>query len=252
MAAAVLVLLALGLIASQGSSGQAGKEVPPIRMVVETTLLPPPPPPAPILQIPVLKSPQPKTDSPDRTTLLPERRDARPDPGSRQPTAQNNLPAASEPAPTAGTQAGLPPRPAGMEPSGPSTTGTTRDGPPDGAGGAGLSAGTRNTLRALECQRLAPEDRPPDCPAQGARLQADAAAAAGPQYRPENAQGFSRGEGDARFAAGLRDPCQTESGARAQNCIPIGPAPSRVRSPEEICRAQGLSNCVPLPKPVTP
>lgn len=246
LAATGIVLLALGLIATQQPSGLQRQEPPPIRMIVETTL-PPPPPPAP--EATVRPSQEPQTKAPVR-------------PQARQP-AGSTAPARPTAAQPAVSPSALPPRPAAQLPSsgGAAAAGTPRTpeiaraapsqrGP--AAPGQGLSAGSRNTLRSLECQRLDPQDRPPDCPSQGARLQADADAANGPQYRPEQVAGFSRVEAQARYAAGLRAPCQQENGAQASVCVPIGPAPSRVRSPEEICRAQGLSNCVPLPKPDRP
>jgi hypothetical protein len=102
-------------------------------------------------------------------------------------------------------------------------------------------------VRARECARLDPRDRPSDCPpnAELARL---LASERGPKYRPENADGFSRNETAWR---GVPPPC-LDDGVNAalkgsKLCVRVGTPPSRVRSPREICLARGLGGCEPPP-----
>jgi hypothetical protein len=102
-------------------------------------------------------------------------------------------------------------------------------------------------LRARECARLDIRDRPIDCPP-NEELMRLLAQERGPQYRPENADGFSRGELAAR---GIPPPCLDDgenSGLKGgKACIRFGNTPSRVRSPREICEAKGLGACNPPP-----
>jgi hypothetical protein len=117
-----------------------------------------------------------------------------------------------------------------------------------GTGSTGrLGSGTLATLRARECARLDVRDRPADCPP-NEELMRMLAQERGPQYRPENADGFSRNELAWR---GIPPPC-LDDGANAAIkgtalCIRFGNTPSRVRTPQEICEAKGLGGCAPTP-----
>jgi hypothetical protein len=122
------------------------------------------------------------------------------------------------------------------------SSGTTQGGTSQRLGNNALAI-----VRARECARLDPRDRPADCPpnAELARL---LAAERGPKYRPENAEAFSRSETAWR---GVPPPC-LEDGENAalkgsRLCIRVGTPPSRVRSPREICLARGLGGCEPPP-----
>lgn len=241
IATALIGLLGI-LVASSHRQGAPPQEPPAIVMVLDREVLPPPPKPVP-----------PPMLDPARPVVAPElptaRQDARRSKSANLP-AQRSLNRATEPLSVlqlddrSATAPGPTPQIATAPVAG-NDTATSRDGA--GSTRPSVSTATSRTLRALECERLAVEDRPPDCPPQGARLMAAAEEANRPRRDPERAPGRSRAERNALFKTGLRDPCQTESGARAQICIPIGPTPSRVRSAQEICRAQGLSNCVDLP-----
>lgn len=128
-----------------------------------------------------------------------------------------------------------------------------QNGPPGTAGvpstgsAPRLGTGTMAILRARECARLDPKDRPADCPPNEelARILANER---GPKYRPENADGFSRNELAWR---GIPPPCLDDGENAAIKgttvCIRFGNVPSRVRSPREICEARGLGGCQDLP-----
>lgn len=102
-------------------------------------------------------------------------------------------------------------------------------------------------LRARECARLDIADRPADCPPNSELMQL-LARERGPQYRPENAEGFSRNELAWR---GVPPPClengQNSAVVGARACLRFGNVPSRVRSVREICEAKGLGGCAPAP-----
>jgi hypothetical protein len=70
----------------------------------------------------------------------------------------------------------------------------------------------------------------------------------GPQYRPENADAFSRNELAWR---GIPPPClkdgQNFSISGAGACVRFGNVPSRVRTVREICEAKGLGGCADPP-----
>jgi hypothetical protein len=241
IATALIGLLGV-LVASSHQQGAPPQEPPSIVMVLDTGVLPPPPKPVP----PPILDPAPPVAAPELPAARPDARRS----NSANPPEQPSLNRATEQRPVlqlddrSATAPGPTPQIATAPVAG-NGSATSRD--TAGSTRPSVSAATSRTLRALECERLAVEDRPPDCPPQGARLMAAAEEANRPRPDPERAPGRSRAERNALFKTGLRDPCQTESGARAQVCIPLGPAPSRVRSAQEICRAQGLSNCVDLP-----
>jgi hypothetical protein len=254
--AAVLVAAGMMLLAHTGRNARPSSEPAAITMVQDVGLTPVPKPvlqPVPPVQAapvapatagPLMTGPPRSMDPrPPAQTTPKVRGTDRADPGT--PSGPMNR--SGSPTPLANPAAtGRPDQSAASEVPAAGNPGRAAD--RTAVATPGLGQASRATLRGLECQRLDPADRPPDCPAQGDRLMADAEAANGPQYRPERARGRSRAEARALFQTGLRDPCQMEDGSQAQVCLPIGPAPSRVRSPEEICRAQGLSNCVALPK----
>jgi hypothetical protein len=110
-----------------------------------------------------------------------------------------------------------------------------------------LGASTMTLLRARECARLDIRDRPADCPPND-ELKRLLAIERGPQYRPENAEAFSRNE---QLWRGVPPPCLKDgenfkvSGTGA--CVRIGTPPSRVRTVREICEARGLGGCADAP-----
>jgi hypothetical protein len=110
-----------------------------------------------------------------------------------------------------------------------------------------LGASTMTVLRARECARLDIRDRPAECPP-NEELKRLLAIERGPQYRPENAEAFSRNE---QLWRGVPPPCLKDgenfkvSGTGA--CVRVGTPPSRVRTVREICEARGLGGCVDAP-----
>jgi hypothetical protein len=102
-------------------------------------------------------------------------------------------------------------------------------------------------IKAQACAQIDIKDRPPDCPP-NAELKRLLQIARGPQYRPENAEAFSRNELRWRD---IPPPC-LEDGQKVKMtgmgaCVRFGTPPSRVRSPQEICEAKGLGGCAPVP-----
>ncbi len=110
-----------------------------------------------------------------------------------------------------------------------------------------LGGNTLAILKARECARLDVRDRPADCPPNEelARLLAQER---GPQYRRENADGFSRNELAWR---GVPPPCLADGENLKSTgfgaCVRFGNVPSRVRSVSEICEARGLGGCADAP-----
>jgi hypothetical protein len=208
--------------------------------------------PKPSLRQPVPK-PLPKAPSPQQAQIVPIPQD-RSTP-QRVPANASLAPTPST-APSATSNAGAPSSPSSTPrlattPSGSgssskgATTGTATTG--SGSGPPTLRGGTLAILRARECARLDIKDRPADCPPNEelARLLAQERA---PQYRPENAEGFSRNELAWR---GIPPPCLDDGENSAikggKLCVRFGNTPSRVRSPREICEARGLGGCQDLP-----
>ena len=111
----------------------------------------------------------------------------------------------------------------------------------------GLSAASRGIIHAQACARIDLKDRPADCPP-NRELLAILAAERGPKYRPENVQGFSRGE---IMARDIPPPC-LDNGENARFgggklCVMFGRIPARVKTPQELCEIQGIGPCVPPP-----
>jgi hypothetical protein len=110
-----------------------------------------------------------------------------------------------------------------------------------------LGGATAAILRARECARLDIRERPADCPPND-ELKRLLAQERGPQYRPENADGFSRNELAWR---GIPPPCLDDGQNAAikgtKLCVRFGNVPSRVRSVREICEARGLGGCQDAP-----
>ncbi|NJR20095.1 MAG: hypothetical protein HC777_00340 [Hyphomonadaceae bacterium] len=127
----------------------------------------------------------------------------------------------------------------------PKGQGANESGNRDGATAPALPARSKAILRARECLRLGERDRPADCPP---NAELGYLAKSGPQYRPENADAFSRNE---QVWRGIPPPClDNGEGAQYKNgklCVRMGATPSRVRSPQEICEARGLGGCAPVP-----
>jgi hypothetical protein len=157
---------------------------------------------------------------------------------------------------SSGTQASVPSSTAPRIASAPTARGTPSPSDAVTAGAAGptgsatskqLRAGTLALLRARECARLDVRDRPADCPP-NEELKRLLAQERGPQYRPENAEAFSRNEQQWR---GIPPPCLEDgknfSASATGACIRFGNVPSRVRTVQEICEARGLGGCAPTP-----
>jgi hypothetical protein len=159
----------------------------------------------------------------------------------QRPRSKAQEPYAAQPSPEAGTSSS--PRLA----TAPGTQGGGGGPNSTGASAPRLGGNTLALLRARECARLDIRDRPADCPPNEelARLLAQER---GPQYRPENADSFSRNELAWR---GVPPPC-LDNGENAaikggKLCVRFGNTPSRVRSPREICEARGLGGCEDTP-----
>lgn len=119
--------------------------------------------------------------------------------------------------------------------------------PTSGAGVPTLAPQSQAMIKAQACAQIDIKDRPPDCPP-NAELKRLLQIVRGPQYRPENAEAFSRNELRWRD---IPPPC-LEDGQKVKMtgmgaCVRFGTPPSRVRSPQEICEAKGLGGCAPVP-----
>jgi len=119
--------------------------------------------------------------------------------------------------------------------------------PTSSAGAPTLTPQSQAMIKAQACAQIDIKDRPPDCPP-NAELKRLLQIARGPQYRPENAEAFSRNELRWRD---IPPPC-LEDGQKVKMtgmgaCVRFGTPPSRVRSPQEICEARGLGGCAPVP-----
>ena len=119
--------------------------------------------------------------------------------------------------------------------------------PTSSAGVPTLTPQSQAMIKAQACAQTDIKDRPPDCPP-NAELKRLLQIARGPQYRPENAEAFSRNELRWRD---IPPPC-LEDGQKVKmtgmgTCVRFGTTPSRVRSPQEICEAKGLGGCAPVP-----
>jgi outer membrane biosynthesis protein TonB len=187
-----------------------------------------------------VRASQPPTQITDRPTpqVSPNRIQGAPPAATSPPTRPappTNAPAAPAPGPT--------PRLA----TAPSGSPTGQSGPSAGADNRRLGGNSLAIIKARECARLDTRDRPADCPPNEelARLLAQER---GPQYRPENAEGFSRNELAWR---GIPPPCLDDGENSAIKgttlCVRFGNIPSRVRSPREICEARGLGGCEDTP-----
>jgi hypothetical protein len=199
-----------------------------------------PPPPEQILKRQDQASPQPTT-SPEAAALK-----TRPSPITDRPTPRVT-PSSANTARQAVANAPLNPSPPRIAtaPSSPRSPSASPGTPP--TQGQRLGTGTLALLRARECARLDIRDRPADCPPND-ELKRLLAVEHGPQYRPENAEAFSRNE---QLWRGVPPPCLDDgenlkvSGTRA--CVRIGTPPSRVRTVREICEARGLGGCADAP-----
>ena len=119
--------------------------------------------------------------------------------------------------------------------------------PTSSTGAPTLTQQCQAMIKAQACAQIDIKDRPPDCPP-NAELKRLLQIARGPQYRPENAEAFSRNELRWRD---IPPPC-LEDGQKVKMtgmgaCVRFGTPPSRVRSPQEICEAKGLGGCAPVP-----
>jgi hypothetical protein len=192
------------------------------------------------LQQSVLPQPQARADT----------QDTRPAPQSKAPT---DRPTPDQAAPRPGNAA---PAAAAAQPVGPriATSGPASEqargpSPTQGAALPSLQGrtGTLALLRARECLKIEIGERPPDCPPNEELLalaRAALAKAKDAQYRPENAEAFSRNELKWR---GIPPPCLDDGQAAGfkggKLCVRFGNIPSKVRTWEEICEARGLGGC---------
>jgi hypothetical protein len=174
------------------------------------------------------------------------------------PPTQNQSPALSDrPTPSVLPRVFPQNSPANTAPTLPRIAGGPANAPPaqsSGSASQGQIGGTPKlgnsslaVIRARECARLDPRDRPPDCPPND-ELRRLLANERGPKYRPENADAFSRNELAWR---GVPPPCLDDGENAALKgtklCVRFGNTPSRVRSPREICLARGLGGCEAVP-----
>lgn len=179
-----------------------------------------------------------------------------PDASLDQPSPKPSKSAASQALPKAAPSKGLASGRSGSNPSGLGRSSTSAapvgiasgpNQPTSSAGVPTLTPQSQAMIKAQACAQIDIKDRPPDCPP-NAELKRLLQIARGPQYRPENAEAFSRNELRWRD---IPPPC-LENGQKVKMtgmgaCVRFGTPPSRVRSPQEICEAKGLGGCAPVP-----